>query len=319
MRKKSKQELSRLAGSGGSVLRIGISCQLLVLSWADSLGVGLPKARTDPVKEQRVRGIPKTNNQQLTTNYLPAMETVGIETAQNVVLHQEVASLGDRMVAYLIDSLVKIAWFLFLGVIAFGAMSVIDNSSGLLIVLVILALIPYLFYHLVSELLMDGQSIGKRARKIRVARVDGLQPTLGQYVLRWVLRPIDGFYYFGLVVILINGKGQRLGDLAAGTTVISLKTRLRAEDTLMTAVPPAHQVRFPEVVRLNDAQAALIKEVLNNVKVGNRAELLREMAEKVSLVLGVTGAGMGAEEFLQAVLQDYVYITGQPGRSSASQ
>lgn len=247
------------------------------------------------------------------------METVGIETAQNVVLHQEVASLGDRMVAYLIDSLVKIAWFLFLGVIAFGAMSVIDNSYGLLIVLVILALIPYLFYHLVSELLMDGQSIGKRARKIRVARVDGLQPTLGQYVLRWVLRPIDGFYYFGLVVILINGKGQRLGDLAAGTTVISLKTRLRAEDTLMTAVPPAHQVRFPEVARLNDAQAALIKEVLSNVKVGNRAELLREMAEKVSLVLGVTGAGMGAEEFLQAVLQDYVYITGQPGRSSASQ
>jgi len=244
------------------------------------------------------------------------MQTIGIETAQNVVVQHEVASLGDRIVAYILDALVLIAWIVFLVIIVLLSMD--NDPSGIAIgILAFLGLGPYLFYHLVCEITMDGQSIGKRSRKIRVARVDGGQPRIGQYLLRWVLRPIDGFYYLGLIVILVNGKGQRLGDLAAGTTVISLKPRLRLQDTLMTEVRAEHQVRFPEVVRLSDAQAALIKEVLNNYKVGNRAELLREMAEKVSQAIGNTGAGMNAEEFLRAVLQDYVHLTGQAGQPTS--
>ncbi|MBL7938059.1 MAG: RDD family protein [Flavobacteriales bacterium] len=241
------------------------------------------------------------------------MQTIGIETAQNVVVQHEIASLGDRIVAYIFDALVLGAWLIFLAILVI--ISIDNDPSGIAIgILVVLALIPYLFYHLVCEITMDGQSIGKRARKIRVSRVDGGQPRIGQYLLRWVLRPIDGFYYVGLVVILINGKGQRLGDLAAGTTVVSLKPRLRLQDTLMTDVKPQHQVRFPESVRLNDAQVALVKEVLNNFKVGNRSELLREMAEKVSLAIGNTGSGQSPEEFLRAVLQDYVHLTGQAGQ-----
>lgn len=241
------------------------------------------------------------------------MQTIGIETAQNVVVQHEVASLGDRIVAYILDALVLIAWIVFIVIIGF---MVVDNDpSGVAVgILACLALFPYIFYHLVCEITMDGQSVGKRSRKIRVARVDGGQPRIGQYLLRWVLRPIDGFYYLGLIVILVNGKGQRLGDLAAGTTIVSLKPRLRLQDTLMTEVHAQHQVRFPEVVRLSDAQAALIKEVLNNHKVGNRADLLREMAEKVSLAIGNTGSGLNAEQFLRAVLQDYVHLTGQAGK-----
>lgn len=244
------------------------------------------------------------------------MQTIGIETAQNVVVQHEIASLGDRIVAYIFDALVLGAWLIFLAILVI--ISIDNDPSGIAIgILVVLALIPYLFYHLVCEITMDGQSIGKRARKIRVSRVDGGQPRIGQYLLRWVLRPIDGFYYVGLVVILINGKGQRLGDLAAGTTVVSLKPRLRLQDTLMTDVKPQHQVRFPESVRLNDAQVALVKEVLNNFKVGNRSELLREMAEKVSLAIGNTGSGQSPEEFLRAVLQDYVHLTGQAGQATS--
>jgi hypothetical protein len=170
-----------------------------------------------------------------------------------------------------------------------------------------------MFYHLICEITMDGQSIGKRAKKIKVASVDGGQPRLGQYLLRWVLRPIDGFYYLGLVVVLINGKGQRLGDLAAGTTVVSLKPRMRLQDTLMTEVKAEHIVRFPEAVRLNDAQAAMIKEVLNNTQVKDRWTLVEEMATKVRTVIGNPGDGMKAMDFLRAVLQDYVYLTGRQG------
>ena len=239
------------------------------------------------------------------------MQTIDIETAQNVVVQHEVASVGDRAVAYLLDSLVVIAWVLFW----FFISSFLDlwrlggTLSGILTV--VFVALPLLFYHLVCELTMDGQSIGKRAKKIRVARVDGGQPTLGQYLIRWTLRMIDGFYWVGLIVILINGKGQRLGDIAAGTTVISLKRRLTLQDTLITKVEEGHVVRIPEAVRLNDAQARMIREVLNAKLANSKVRVVEEMAEKVRKVIGNEGVGIGSQAYLETVLRDYVFLTGQ--------
>lgn len=240
------------------------------------------------------------------------MSSIGIETAQNVVVQHEVASVGHRLVAYIIDRAILMAWaFIWMMVIVF---TVADNSPEVAVVIaVLLILFPLVFYHLVCELIMDGKSIGKSIMKIKVARLDGGQPSIGQYLLRWLLRLVDGFYGLGLVVVLINGKGQRLGDLAAGTTVISLKQRLRLQDTLMTDVAPQHQVRFPEVVRLTDAQANMIKEVLYNLQAVNRPALIEEMAAKVRKVIANQGDGLTAVQFLQQVLRDYVFLTGQQG------
>lgn len=241
------------------------------------------------------------------------MSQVSIETAQNVVLHHEVASLGDRIVAYIIDRLVIFAWII---VWALVLVAVKPGDSAMFVILVIVLFLPITFYHLVCELFMDGQSIGKAAMKVKVARKDGGQPGLGAYLLRWLLRPVDQFNGLGLIVVLINGKGQRLGDLAAGTTVITLKQRTQLKDTLMTTVQEAHQVRFPEAVRLTDAQATLIKEVLNNTRTDNRWVLMDEMAERVRKAIGVTGGDMKPMEFLRAVLEDYVHITGQQGEGT---
>jgi len=243
------------------------------------------------------------------------MNTINIETAQNVLVQHEVASLGDRILAYLIDTLILIAWvFLWFLLAAFLS----DGGTVLIVILIVFVGLPYMFYHLVCELTMDGQSIGKRTRKIKVARVDGGQPRLGQYLLRWILRPIDSFYGLGLVVLLINGRGQRLGDLAGGTTVITLKQRLQLKDTLMTQVGDGHRVRFPEAVRLNDAQASMINEVLNKTTVVNRVALIEEMAAKVRTAIGNNGDGLQSWQFLQSVLQDYVYLTAQQGQQPTS-
>ena len=241
------------------------------------------------------------------------MERVGIETAQNVVLEHEVASLGDRIVAYLIDAIIIYGWmmvvFLFfvLGADSMGRMA----GMGYAIFFLVLALLPYAFYHLLCEVSMDGQSLGKRARKIKVARLDGGQPTLGQYLLRWVLRFVDEFYWLGAVVILINGKGQRLGDLAAGTTVVSVKPRLKLRDTVLADVGEQHQVRFPGAINLSDRQAAMIREVLNSHSVANRWTVMEELAAKVRRVVGDEGQGMKPQQFLETVLADLVYLSGQ--------
>lgn len=247
---------------------------------------------------------------------IQTMETVGIETAQNVILDNEPASIADRIIAYIIDALIIYSW-LVLWVIVIANTADTNPSTAVWVLFFLLAIVPFLFYHLVWEVTMNGQSIGKRARQIKVARMDGGQPRLGQYLLRWILRPIDTFYWIGLVVILINGKGQRLGDLAAGTTVISLKPRMKLKDTLLTEVPAEHIVRFPEAVRLTDAQAAMIREVLNNRRVEDRWALIEEMAQKVRAVIGTNGDGMRSMEFLETVLRDHVYLTSEMGGSTA--
>jgi uncharacterized RDD family membrane protein YckC len=238
------------------------------------------------------------------------MQGLSIETAQNVVVRHEVASLGDRIVAYLIDTLVLAAWVFLWAILAFSFLR--SGPDELVsVVLFVVIMFPLLFYHLVCEISMDGQSIGKRVRRIRVARLDGAQPTLGQYLLRWVLRPIDSFYWIGLVVILINGRGQRLGDIAAGTSVVSLKQRLRLQDTMLAEVKDDHVVRFPETVRLNDRQATMILEALRKARTPGGITLIEELADKVRNVIGNPGTGMGSLEFLGTVLRDYVHLTGR--------
>lgn len=235
------------------------------------------------------------------------MDSTGIETAQNVVLLRETASVGDRVIAYLLDGLVVLAWVFLCGMIMFFLGWA--GASALVIVLFVLMLIPYLFYHLICELTMDGQSIGKRVRKIKVVRMDGGQPTVGQYLLRWLLRIVDNFYGLGLLVMLVNGKGQRVGDLAAGTTVITLKARVSSDEMLLATVSSEHQVRFPEAVRLSDAQASMIKEVLDNRKLETHAKLVTEMALKVQEVLSIHPSGLLPQQFLEAVLKDHVWLT----------
>ncbi len=243
------------------------------------------------------------------------MDNIGIESAQNVLLHHEVAPLGDRIWAWVIDKLVLFAW----GITLFLLMDLFGASGDTMgVVFMLFVGLPWLCYHLVCELVLDGRSIGKIHRKIRVARVDGGKPGLGQYLLRWVLRLIDGFYMLGFVVILINGKGQRLGDIAAGTTVVSLKPRLKLQDTLVSEVGPKHAVRFPSAIRLSDAQARMIREVLNN-KSEERWHLCEELALKVRRVIGDDGGELKAMEFLRTVLADYVYLTGLRGQADQHQ
>ena len=95
------------------------------------------------------------------------MESIQIETTQNVTLEYTPASVGDRILAYLIDSLIIIAWlimFIFIGV----GLGINSRSNGApFVVLFVIGFLPLMFYNLVSELLMNGQTVGKKAMSIR--------------------------------------------------------------------------------------------------------------------------------------------------------
>lgn len=232
------------------------------------------------------------------------METVRIETAQNVALQYEVATIVDRGLAVLID------WLLLAGYTI--ALLLLNEKAGLdwpSWAEVILFGFPWTFYHLLSELLMDGQGLGKRARSIKVVCMDGGQPGIGHYLLRWVLRLVDSLFFLGAVVILFSGKGQRLGDIAAGTTVVSLKRRLTLADSLVLDLPPGHVPTFPDAARVTDEQARLIKEVLANAS-GARDAAVRGLDHALRPSFP-QAQGMPPETFLRTLLADHIFLTGR--------
>jgi uncharacterized RDD family membrane protein YckC len=227
------------------------------------------------------------------------MSTIRIQTTQNVSVEYTVASVGERIVATLIDDVVLLVWAGFwLGMV--GALGV--KQKAVWIGMGVLVGATYVFYHLLCEVFFNGQSLGKRARDLKVIRLDGTSPSLGDYLLRWVLRIVDSGFV-ALIAILLNGRGQRLGDMAAGTTVVSLNAP-RAAAPLPTTPDAGYVAVFPQAAHLADHDVAIIRQVLRKGLERENYVLLNELANKVKALLGVQ-ADLPDEAFLRTVLRDH--------------
>lgn len=244
------------------------------------------------------------------------MASIRVHTAQNVTLEYEVASLGDRLVAAIIDSIILWAWFIACFLIVFNVLKVGGGRSEAsnivaLVLLGVLAGVPYVFYNLICEVFLNGQSIGKKARDIRVMRLDGTAPRLGDYLLRWLLRIVDtGLPVVGgfvaMITILLNGKGQRLGDLAAGTTVVKLR-RLAAQTATLPTLPVDYQPVFPQAALLADHDVALVRQLMQQAAVREDYALLNEVANKVKGLTGIQTT-LPDDPFLKTVLRDHAHL-----------
>ena len=240
------------------------------------------------------------------------MATIRIHTTQNVTLEYEVASIGDRIVATIIDNLIVGAWAI---AVFLSAVALFGRTSTLMAWIVgLLVGIPFIFYHLACEVYFNGQSLGKKARDLRVVRLDGTAPRLGDYLLRWLLRLVDLGFGSGIVAVVaiaVNGKGQRLGDMAAGTSVISQRHRPRElADLTSPAALAGYQAVFPQAVDLSDHDVALLHQLLSrSVKQGNYL-LLNETANKIKQLLQVQ-TDLPDEAFLRTVLRDHTYLMAQ--------
>lgn len=235
------------------------------------------------------------------------MSTIRIQTTQNVSLEYEVASVGERMLAAIIDYLILAAW---IGA-ALLLLSFLDlKGDAAMVVGVVLVGLPFIFYHLASEVFFNGQSLGKKARNIKVIRLDGTQPSLGDYLLRWVLRIIDTGFMSGviaIVVILANGRGQRLGDLAAGTSVVSTRPRQSAGVLAPTFTHEDYMVVFPQAVQLADHDVATIRQLLAKSLEHGNYMLLNDVANKVKALTGIQ-TELSDEAFLGTILRDHAHL-----------
>jgi len=240
------------------------------------------------------------------------MSTIRIQTAQNVTLEYEVASVGERIVAAIIDNLILFAWVV-AWVLLFSAVA--ERNEMVAVLIVVVAGLPFLFYHLVCEVFFNGQSIGKKARHIKVIRLDGTRPGLGDYLLRWILRIVDTGLFSGLiaiVVILANGRGQRLGDLAAGTSVVSTRPRQSTGPLAPAFTASDYVVVFPQADQLQDHDVATIRQLLFKGLERENYELLNEVANKVKTLTGIQ-TQIPDEAFLRTVLRDHAHLAAMQG------
>jgi len=240
-----------------------------------------------------------------------------VNTNQNLFINYKLASIGDRILAYIIDVIVLISYVIifamFLSLIAdaFEPSGLSGGNSADTIVGIIAILIfsPLLFYHLICEQFMNGQSIGKKAMKIRVVKVDGSQPTFGNYFIRWLLRIVDGLlnWIVGIITILVSENSQRLGDLAANTVVIKNTKLVKLEDMVYFDVDESHQVKYDSVLKLNDREIELVRTILNQPHSEKKQSLITELALKIKSVLEIEESELNNLDFLNQVLKDYNY------------
>ena len=153
------------------------------------------------------------------------MKEFQIETAQNVGIVQNAATIMDRMWAYVIDTIVIYLYlFAVIMLLVFLDLNMRDTWA-----IYLLVSLPAFLYYVLLETFWNGQTIGKYILKTRVVRLDGSKPSFANYFVRWILRIIDVVITSGglaALVILIRGNGQRIGDIAAQTTVISEKRKI---------------------------------------------------------------------------------------------
>ncbi len=241
------------------------------------------------------------------------MEKITIGTTQNVDIEYEIGSVGDRIVATIIDLSVITGYWITL-VIVLSAMSFHTYNSGGPIIFFLLAL-PIAVYSLVCEIFMNGQTPGKSVMKIKVMRMDGRQPTFGNYLMRWIMRTVDIWVFFGVPAIItcvINGKGQRLGDMAADTLVIKLRAKQQLNSTAFERVETTYVPVFPQAAKLTDNDASTIKQVLNLTidEAEEITEIEFKLAAKLKSYLGVHSS-LGDRQFLQTLLKDYNMLSGK--------
>ena len=173
-------------------------------------------------------------------------QQLGIETPEHVAVHFELAGVGSRTAAALLDTVVAVLGLVLLGWAVIGGLGLLgggrgERLAGWVIALLILAFtFGLLGYFVLLEALNGGRTLGKQAIGIRVVMETGHPITPTAAVVRNLFRLIDCYlpvlpFLPGLAMIFLQRRNQRLGDLVAGTIVV----RDRPTDWSLGAVPAA--------------------------------------------------------------------------------
>lgn len=240
------------------------------------------------------------------------MKTVEIVTTQNVTIEYELATVGSRIGAFAIDFVVICFAYALLNIAAQLFPS--PFSTYLSYFWAIL----FCCYTFISETLLHGQTLGKRALNIKVVKLNGEIPSASDNFLRWTFRLIDVALSFGTLattLITTTAKAQRIGNIATDTVVINKKSSFNfsLNDILNISALENYTPTFPDIRRFSEQDMILIKTVLvrtdkyrNNAHYEARLTLVQQISERLAIPYSSI---KNHEQFLKTLLKDYIVLT----------
>jgi len=252
------------------------------------------------------------------------MQLVKLDTGFNIEIDFAITPFHKRMFAWAIDVVLIYAYYWLigklLGTFYYRSMAIPNWAWAI-------AGLPALFYHLVCEVAMNGQSIGKKAMSIQVIARDGGQPSVSQYLIRWMFRSIDFpiivfaavvfgqlpwwcmiFLFTGIGCVIATPCSQRVGDLVAGTILIDRKNRTSWQDTVFTELETGYQPKYPQVMQLSDKDVNTLKSIIGTVKKNSNYDLSMRIAERIRSKLSIH-SDQDSLDFLETLLKDYNFYT----------
>lgn len=244
------------------------------------------------------------------------MSELSINTTQNVKINFIAASVGERLGSYFIDLLIKISYGIVVFLVFFYGLhfdKMFDKLDSWSVMSILLFFyLPIMLYSIIQESVFEGQTIGKKLVKIKVVKIDGYQAGFGDYLIRWFFRLIDFTLLYGLVgliAVVTSKKAQRLGDMAAGTAVITLKNKIDISHTILEEIGDAYVPTYPLVIKLSDNDMRIIKETFQKADAKNDHEMIYKLVAKIESVTGIKNQSGNNSDFLRVILKDYNFYT----------
>ena len=248
------------------------------------------------------------------------MSQIDITTSQNVNITFTLASVGERIAAFFLDFLVIVAYVVAISMFFSYVLNIdlyfskMDDWSVRAIMIVIF--LPISFYALVSESLMEGQSLGKKVMKIKVVKIDGYQASFGDYLMRWIFRIVEIWIFSGIPAILsiiISKNNQRLGEIASGTAVITLKNNVNISHTILENLKEDYVPVFPQVIALSDNDIRIIKENFHKAARTDDRIIIEKLTKKIKEILKMDydDRQFTQRQFINTIIKDYNFYTGK--------
>ncbi|PZR26174.1 MAG: hypothetical protein DI535_15130 [Citrobacter freundii] len=268
------------------------------------------------------------------------MALIKVPTSFNIDVEFEIPEFYKRMLSLFIDMVLEIAYIYFVVKIysEFRGYGYDEDNAFNLWAIQLLLFLPIAIYHLVLEITMNGQSIGKKIMGIRVVNENGGRPSFSQFVIRWLLRISDvwiisllfivasagagmsgwesgilvllalGFLVTDIILVASSQKGQRIGDMLAKTILIRTKSKASIEETVFQEVEDSYTPAFPQIMRLSDRDINAIKSILQSSLRKNDYVMASAAADKIRNHLKIE-TDMDPQQFLEVLLKDYNYLS----------
>lgn len=236
----------------------------------------------------------------------------GIVTPEAVVLDVQTAGVASRVFAGIVDLLIQIV-ILFAGAMMLVVVGLTGSSTRLFTTLLFALVI--MGYPVISETLMRGRTVGKRAMGLRAVTIEGAPIRLRHALLRMMGGLVDRFLpplgVTGMLFVVGTARHQRVGDLLAGTIVIRDPDRTPLPTAVWFPVPPGCDAFAATIdpTAMTDEQYTVIRSFLmrnRELSVDARYAVAADLAQRAATTLRHTGhTRLHPEAYLLCVISRY--------------